>query len=235
MSEFVKRFYKTARATEQGDGYGVALDARTLKTPSGAVFVAPTRALAEACAAEWDAVTEHIIPARMPLTQFSFASIDHTPRRRPDLIASLAAYIETDLIAHRASAPLDLAAAHAESWDPIVAWGQAQLGVRPAIVTSVTPAPRAPENVAKLAARLDAYDDFHLTAAAQAITGAGSALIGLALIERHITGAEAFRLATIDEAWSLTHWGEDEEARRRLDRQQREFAALERYLDALAG
>ena len=46
--EPARRFYKQAQA-QAGDGaFTVALDARRLKTPAGAVFRVPTQALAEA-------------------------------------------------------------------------------------------------------------------------------------------------------------------------------------------
>ena len=70
-----RRFYKLATALDVEGGHGVALDDRRLRTPKGAVFIAPTRALAEAIASEWDAQGEHIIPSSMPLTQLAFAQL----------------------------------------------------------------------------------------------------------------------------------------------------------------
>src|SRR5688572_6797948 len=73
-----RRFYTSASAVTAEGGYGVALDERRLLTPGGAPFIAPTRALAEVCAAEWKAQGEHIVPASMPITQLAFAAIDRT-------------------------------------------------------------------------------------------------------------------------------------------------------------
>ncbi|OYW83842.1 MAG: hypothetical protein B7Z22_11840, partial [Hyphomonas sp. 32-62-5] len=47
-----KRFYKTAASEPLGDGWTIALDGRTIKTPARAGLVLPTQALADALAAE---------------------------------------------------------------------------------------------------------------------------------------------------------------------------------------
>ena len=75
-AEAPRRFYKAATAREAAGGFGVALDALTLKTPKGLVFVAPTHALAEAVAAEWEAQGTHIDPVSMPLTRLANSIID---------------------------------------------------------------------------------------------------------------------------------------------------------------
>ena len=51
-----KRFYKqvTTREADDGNGWNVMLDYRTLKTPSKRPLKLPTLALAKAIAAEWD-------------------------------------------------------------------------------------------------------------------------------------------------------------------------------------
>ena len=54
----MKRFYKET-AVDAGDGgYRVLLDGKPMRTPAKAVLVAPTRALAEAIAAEWHEVPD---------------------------------------------------------------------------------------------------------------------------------------------------------------------------------
>lgn len=51
-----KRFYKqvTTREAEDGNGWSVMLDYRTLKTPSKRPLKCPSLALAEGIAAEWE-------------------------------------------------------------------------------------------------------------------------------------------------------------------------------------
>ncbi len=51
----VKRVWTTAGARSDGNGWGVALDGKPLRMPSGPALLVPQRGLAEAVAAEWQA------------------------------------------------------------------------------------------------------------------------------------------------------------------------------------
>ncbi len=62
----IKRFYRQV-AVESGEaGHGVTLDGRPVRTPAKAALLLPTRALAEAIAAEWDAQEDESGPRRCP-------------------------------------------------------------------------------------------------------------------------------------------------------------------------
>lgn len=228
-----RRFYAQANAVKRGEGFGVALDERALRTPAGEMFVAPTRALADAVAAEWAAQGERIVPTSMPLTQLAFAAIDTTPQRREELSRALAKYLETDLVCHRAGSPAALVERQSALWDPILAWTEARFGLRMPVVTGVLPAGVPAQHIALFQREIDALDDLRRTALAQAVTLAGSALIGFALVERQLSAAQAYAAALLDEEWSLETWGEDAEARAKLERKRAEFAMLERFIAAL--
>lgn len=228
-----RRFYQTATVVENGGGYGVALDARTLRTPGGAAFVSPTRALAQLCADEWTAQGEHIVPASMPVSQLAFASIDWTAKSREQLADYVTAFGETDLCCHRADSPADLRAKQAGHWDPIVVWADEALGVQLPVVTGIVAARVEPEALATLRTHALSLNDFALTALSQAAGAAGSVLIGFALLRNRLTADEAFLAAALDNLWGLEKWGEDGEARARLISQQAEFRAIARYVEAL--
>ena len=159
-----------AASVAADDGFGIKLDERTLRTPGGAAFAAPTRALADAMAQEWNAQGEHIVPATMPLTQLAFAAIDHTPGRRDELVAYVAKFGETDLVCHRAAAPADAGRAPEPRPGTRSSPGPTHdLGVMLPVVTGVVAAQVAAESCSKtLAAHAGALDDFRLTALAQA-------------------------------------------------------------------
>jgi chaperone required for assembly of F1-ATPase len=229
----VRRFYAAATAAEEDDAHIVRLDQRTLRTPSGKPLHMPTRALAEAVAAEWDAQGEIIAPSAMPLTRFAFAAIDLVPGKRNEIARDLAKYIETDLVAHRAETPAGLVARQAQVWDPIVGWAEQRLHMKTPIVTGVIPADAPAQHRTMLEREIDDLDDFRAMALAQAVTLAGSILIGLAFLERQLDAETAFAAAALDDLWSLETWGEDPGARARLDRQREEFAALHRFIAAL--
>lgn len=232
-TEPVRRFYTSATAAEEGGAHIVRLDQRTLKTPSRKPLHMPTRALAEAVAAEWDAQGEYITPSAMPLTRFAFAAIDLMPDKRAEISRDLAKYIETDLVAHRAESPPPLVARQSQVWDPIVAWGEHRLHMHIPIVTGILPADVPPQHRTVLEWEIDDLDDFRAMALAQAVTLAGSILIGFAFLEGHLDAGAAFTAAALDNLWSLENWGEDPEARQRLDTLRAEFEALQRFIAAL--
>jgi chaperone required for assembly of F1-ATPase len=229
-----RRFYKDARAVEMADGFGVQLDARTLKTPGGNPFRAPTRALAELCAAEWGAQGEHVVPATMPVSQFAFAALDWTARARNEIADYVASFGGTDLCCHRAEAPAELVARQSAMWDPIVAWAAQELGVALPVVPGVIAAQVDASALDGLRTHAAALDDFRLTALGQAAGLAGSALIAFALLRGRLAAQQAFEAAALDNLWSFERWGEDAEGRARLERQRAEFEALGRFIEALA-
>jgi chaperone required for assembly of F1-ATPase len=225
-----KRFYKTATVT---DANGVLLDARNLNTPGGARFLAPTRALADAVAAEWDAQGERIVPSTMPLTQLGFAALDWTPKSRDQLAQYVANYVETDLVAHRADSPVELVARQAEHWDPLLAWATQAHSVALPVVTGVIAAQVDPQMRVRVAAHAASLDDFRLTALGQAAGLAGSAIIALAMLAGRLDAEAAYQAGSLDMIWSLEKWGEDAEGRAKLDSQRAEFHNIARFVQAL--
>lgn len=232
MSDPVRKFYKAA--TTADDGAGVMLDQRRLRTPKGALFAAPTRALAQHIAAEWNAQAELIRPSTMPLTQLAFAAVDHTPERRGDLTEYVAKFGETDLVSHRADGPSPLVARQNAHWDPLIAWGDRSLGVALPVVIGVTPVRSHDAAIETLRTQAAALDDFQLTGVAHAAGLAGSALIAFGLLRSELDAARAFEAAMLDELYQLETWGEDGEARARVERARAEFVSLDAFFRALA-
>jgi chaperone required for assembly of F1-ATPase len=72
-----------------------------------------------------------------------------------------------------------------------------------------------------------------LTGLAHAAALMGSAIIALALDEAHVSAAQAYELAFLDDQFQIEEWGEDEEARDRLDKIKLEIKMLAVYLSAL--
>src|ERR1700676_3016329 len=71
-----KRFYTRPGVTETTAGFAITLDDKPIRTPSGRQMVAPTRPIADAIAAEWEAQQEDIDPLTMPLTRFANSVAD---------------------------------------------------------------------------------------------------------------------------------------------------------------
>ncbi|KAL2505280.1 ATP12 protein-related [Abeliophyllum distichum] len=86
------RFYKkvTTREADDGNGWNVMLDYRTLKTPSKRPLQCPTLALAKAIAAEWEfQQIDGIRPFTMPLMKLTCTALERVPLTRPKIIEHL--------------------------------------------------------------------------------------------------------------------------------------------------
>src|SRR5262249_35187315 len=123
-----RRFYERAEAKGTDGEFRVVLDSRLVRTPAGRVLAAPTRALAEELAAEWQAQREGLDPAPMPLTGLASSTIDGVIVAPAAVAAEVEKYLAGDLVLYRAEGPAGLNARQAEAWDPLIAWAREALG-----------------------------------------------------------------------------------------------------------
>ena len=230
MSNWVaKRFWKAATVTEAEGGFGVALDGRAVKTPAKAPLIVPSRALAEAIAAEWDAQVEKIDPGSMPVTRGANAAIDKVRTQHAEVAALIAEYGGTDLLCYRAEAPEALIARQAAVWDPLLDWAATVLGARLTVTQGVVPVAQPAAAQAALSARVAALDAFELAALHDLVGITGSLVLGLAVALGRLDAATAWDLARIDEAWQVEHWGSDDEAEAQAALKREALLAAERF------
>src|ERR1700689_893032 len=114
-----RRFYETAATVAVRGGFAVGLDDKPVRTPARRVLAAPTLALAEAIAAEWQAQKDVIDPAKMPLTRLANAIIDGVADTPLPVAAEVAKYLASDLLFYRPSSPPGLVERQRRDWDPI--------------------------------------------------------------------------------------------------------------------
>lgn len=207
-----KRFWKSATVEGEGDCWGVRLDTRPLRTPAKTALVLPTRAMAEAIAAEWQVQQGEIRPATMPVTRAANSAIDKVTPQREAVIAAIADYGTTDLLCYRAEAPAALAARQAAAWDPLLDWAAAVLGAPLQVTAGVIPVAQEAASLSRLHAEVAGFDAFALAALHDLVMIPGSLVIGLALARGRLTAGEAWAIASIDETWQAEQWGEDAEA-----------------------
>lgn len=191
----MKRFYKAAVVEEIDGGFGISLDGRLLRTPARAALRVPTRALAEALCEEWAAQVDRVDPWTMPLSQLANTAIDQMPDARRETIAELVRYGETDLLCYRAERPEALVARQTALWQPLLDWLQRRHGIALCAVVGVLPQPQDPHMIARLERVIVAHDNFALAALHMGATGAGSVVIGLAVMEGEISANEAVAAA----------------------------------------
>lgn len=225
-----KRFYKAAAVGEAGPPFPVLLDGKPIKTPVRRALAAPTHALAEAIAAEWNAQADTIDPARMPLTRLANAAIDAVADEMPAVAEEVAKYLGADLLFYRADAPEGLAARQAQHWDPLLVWAADTLGARFVLGQGIVHVaqPRDALAAARQAIPAEASnvkDIWRLAAIASVTALTGSALLALALGAGAIDTGAAWAAAHVDEDWQMSHWGRDDLALARRDFHRGDFDA----------
>jgi chaperone required for assembly of F1-ATPase len=218
------RFYDTASTVAAAEGFAIELDGKGVRTPAGRVLAAPTPALAQAIAAEWDAQRDVIDPAKMPLTRLANSIIDGVADNAAAVAAEIVKYLASDLVCYRAGSPQGLVERQARHWDPILAFARDMLGARFVLTEGVVPISQ-PEPALAAAAAAIPTDPWRLGAVSTVTTLTGSALIALALLRGAITVDAAWQAAHVDEDWNIAQWGEDDLATERRAFRFAEFQA----------
>lgn len=229
----MKRFYKEVAAVEIDGGFQVLLDGRPVRTPAKAPMVLPTRALAEAVAAEWQVQGEQIRPFTMPLTSLASTTLDLTVKQRDILVEQLSAYARTDLLCYRVDHPEELAAREAKLWQPLLDWAALRYDAVLHVVVGIMPREQPEGACRALAAAVAGYDDWRLTALQVATTGCGSLVVGLALVEGRLDAEAAFEASQLHESYQIERWGEDHEATKRRAALRIDIADTRRFVDLL--
>jgi chaperone required for assembly of F1-ATPase len=209
-----KRFYTSVTISQSDDGHRVLLDGRPVRTPKRAYLSLPTRPLADAVGAEWEAQATHIDPATMPLTRLANTALDGVTGRETDVRDDIVRFAGSDLLCYRAGHPAGLVERQTQVWDPILAWALTTLNTRFIVQTGIMPVTQPPPTLDRIAAALPS-DAFSLAALHVLTTLMGSAVLALAVHERHLEIGAAWAAAHVDEDWQIAEWGEDREAVRR--------------------
>ena len=229
----MRRFWKEVSLEQTSFGHAVRLDGRPVKTPTGNMLALPTRKMADAVVAEWEAVEKTVNPLAMPTTGFANAAIDRIGPDRAGFAAAIAAYGETDLFCYRAAAGEALADRQAEMWDPFLEWAGTRYDIRFVIVEGIMHQPQPEATLQILRNVVAARGTFELAAMAKLAHLSGSLVATLAVIERARTADDIWSAACLDEIWQEELWGADHWAQKNRSDREAEFMAAVRFLDLL--
>lgn len=233
----MKRFYKQAAVADAAgpDGWTVLLDGKPLRTPAKLPLAVPTRALAEAIAAEWQAQAAEVVPRTMPLTQLSSTAIDGVRARPTEVADAAAAYAGTDLLCYRADHPQELAERQSRAWQPLLDWAALRYDALLRPTTGIRHVSQEEGALKALRAALDGLDEWRLTALQNAVGICGSLVVALALLEGKLDAHAAFDVSQLDETFQIEQWGEDAEAAARRKALLDDLVVTERFLALLRG
>lgn len=229
----MKRFWKDVAAAAEGDGWGVTLDGKPLRTPARAALVVPSDALARAIAEEWRTAEATVDPRAMVLTGLANAAIDRVAPDRAGFAEGIANYAEADLACYRAEGPRPLAERQAAAWDALLSWARRRFDVDFAVTTGLLHVAQPPATVERLAHAVATLDAFRLAGLSPLVTIGGSLIAALAVLEKALSPDAAWAGVSVDDAWQLEQWGADAEAEAALAGRKRDFMAAARFLELL--
>lgn len=231
----MKRFYKETGVDSGDGGYRVLLDGKPMRTPAKAVLVAPTRALAEAIAAEWRDIPDNaeINVSHLRLTRLAATAIDRVTIQRERVIEDTAKYAGSDMLCYRAPAPSSLVELQHTTWQPLLDWAAARYGASLAVTEGTTFMAQPAEAVARLRAAVAAHGDLALSALFNLTHISGSLVIALAVAEGHLPADKAFAAAQLDELYQIERWGEDPTSTLRHQNIRHDIEAGARFLALL--
>ncbi|MBV1897214.1 MAG: ATPase [Rhodobacteraceae bacterium] len=212
MSDTQARFWKKTSVTQQENGFSIALDSRVVKTPAKALLLLPTRAMADAVAAEWDAQGNKIDPAVMPFTRSANAAIDKVAHQHAEVADMLAAYGDSDLLCYRADAPDGLVARQAAQWDPVLDWAAEKMGTRLHPRSGVIHQAQDSKVLNALTNKVYAMSSFQLAGFHDLVSMSGSLILGFSVVLQWKDPESAWTLSRLDEIWQQEKWGQDDEA-----------------------
>ncbi|WP_300073449.1 ATP12 family protein [uncultured Ruegeria sp.] len=232
MSEWKpKRFWTESAVVEAEGGHTVELDGRRVKTPARETLILPTRAMAEAVAAEWEAQDEVVDPTLMPFTRTANAAIDKVRIQHHEVAEMLADYGDTDLLCYRATHPQELQNKQSAEWDPALDWAAETFSARLVPVAGVLHQSQSDEALAVLRQRVHALDEFQLAAFHDLVSLSGSLILGFAAAMDWRAPDEIWRISRLDELWQIEQWGHDDEAHAVAETKKTAFLHAKNFFD----
>ncbi|HYC05742.1 MAG TPA: ATP12 family protein [Azospirillaceae bacterium] len=229
----MKRVYKQVAVAEVEGGWGVTLDGRPLPTPAKLPLVLPSRALAGAIAAEWDAQADEVKPQDMPMMQLASTALDRVGPQRQAILEGVAAYGASDLLCYRADHPRELHERQAREWQPLLDWAALRYDALLHATSGIVHKAQPEDSLKALRGALDDLDTWQLTGVQNATALCGSIVLALALFEDRIDAGTAFDLAELDASFQIERWGEDAEATARRASLRADLEATGRFLALL--
>ena len=230
-----RRFYKTVQVEAQDGAFHVRLDGRPVRSPKGAALQAPTLALAQIIAAEWEGQGETLNLPGMGMTRMAHTAADLTTEGAAALADEQSRYASSDLLCYRAQEPAALVEQEAAAWGPWVAWAERELGAMLVVAEGITAVAQPPESLAAIRTQAAALEPYALTGLAYATALFGSAVLGFAAQRGAVDAAEAYELSRLDEAWQESRWGEDAEAAARTAGRRRDARLIGDWFTGLRG
>lgn len=211
----MKRFWTEARVVPRDAEYGIDLDGKPLCLPAGSPLAVPSRKLAEAIAAEWNAASGDIAPDALAFTRLAGTALERIAPDPAPVRAGLLAYGRADLLCYRTVEPAALAAQQHASWQPWLDWAERTIGARLESTSGIAALNQPATAMAALGRHIDRRDSWSLASLGVTVPALGSLVLGLAVDRGALAPGDAHALAILDEIWQERRWGTDPESQAR--------------------
>ncbi|XP_051141447.1 uncharacterized protein LOC127258590 [Andrographis paniculata] len=209
-----KKFYKkvTTREADDGIGWNVMLDYRTLKTPSKRNLRCYNLALAQAIAAEWEfQESDGIRPFTMPLMKLACTALERVPVTRSQIIEHLMRKFHDDLVFYRAprdnDISRDLRELQVKKFTPLLKWVESEFGFRPVVFSSLFGVKQEEGLVKAIESLLKKTGDFELAGIDAIAAAAHSLTIAIGLFKGQLSIEQAIELIRLEEDSQIGRWG----------------------------
>lgn len=201
------------------------------QTPAKNPFELPNDALKSAIEKEWQG-QQKFSPGKMPLTSLAFTTIDRIALAMDVMVEAMLVYADTDTICYRAPEN-ELKERQKAQWDVVLAWCSLLLGTKWQVVEGIMPMDQPPAVHAALRSYLQKKDAWTMAAFSLLASGFSSLILAMAVVEKHLSAAEAFDLSRLEENYSTEKWGSDEEAASKAARLKAEILDAAQFLKLL--
>ena len=229
----MKRFYETVTVEKAEDYFTVALDGRSMRTPGMNALSLTAEKLADSIASEWRQQDNTIKPNKMPFMSLAATAIDRVAPQKMDVVKSVVAYGETDLLCYRAFEPEELVARQNHKWQPLLDWAKQAIGAELHVTGGIMPLQQPLQSINAIRDKITHYNAFDLTGLHELTVISGSVIIGLAMMEGHIDVNEGVQAAQLDSLYQLERWGDDPELTLTLQNSRREMLDVFNFIALL--
>lgn len=209
----MKRFYKAVDvAAIADDRFQVTLDKRPVKTPLGAVQQVPTRALADALAAEWDAQGDMLDMALFRFRDLADFAIDIVGPAPQETATKLLAFLDTDTLCYRADPDEPFFKRQLAVWEPVLTAFEADHSIALERISGIMHRPQAESVMATLRDAISAMDAFTLSELMAKTSLSASLAVGMSSLKPDANPESLWAAANLEEDWQVEQWGSDYEA-----------------------
>lgn len=233
--KLAKRFYEEVSVSETDNGFVVLLDGRTVKTPGQAVLNFANQNAAQLVSDEFASQVDVLDPLLMPCYRLANTATDGVSTDMQAVVEDVLRFCGSDLLCYRADGPDELVQKQRAAWDEPLEWAETLLGAQFNLAEGVIHVAQPRATVAAYGAQIKPISDPMVLASFHSMmTLTGSAILALAVFKGHLSAADAWNAAHVDEDHVIEQWGEDQEAKERRFMRWAEMDAADRMLKSLS-